>query len=42
LKAGRWRTGTEVAAWLRRAHGIERARKSIYYHWHPMGGKKPA
>ena len=31
LKAGRWATATEVAAWLKQAHGIERARKSIYY-----------
>lgn len=28
---GRWRTAREVATWLREAHGIERARKSIYY-----------
>ena len=31
IKAGRWATAAEVAAWLKQAHGIERARKSIYY-----------
>jgi transposase len=30
LKSGRWRTARQVAAWLREAHGIERAAKSIY------------
>ena len=34
LKAGRWATASEVAAWLKQAHGIERARKSIYYWLH--------
>jgi len=30
LKSGRWRTAGQVAAWLKEAHGIERAAKSIY------------
>jgi transposase len=30
LQAGRWRTAGQVAAWLKEAHGIERAAKSIY------------
>ena len=30
LKAGRWRTAGQVAAWLQEAHGIKRATKSIY------------
>lgn len=30
LKSGRWRTARQVAAWLKEAHGIERAAKSIY------------
>jgi transposase len=30
LKAGRWRTAGQVAAWLKEAHGIKRATKSIY------------
>jgi transposase len=30
LKAGRWRTAGQVAAWLKEAHGIQRAAKSIY------------
>ena len=30
LKAGRWRTAGQVAAWLQEAHGIKRAAKSIY------------
>jgi transposase len=31
LAAGRWRTASEVAAWLKETHGIERSRKSLYY-----------
>jgi len=35
LKAGlnsrRWKSASEVAAWLKEKHGIDRARKSIYY-----------
>src|SRR5271156_1539341 len=30
LKSGRWRTAGQVAAWLKEAHGIKRAVKSIY------------
>lgn len=30
LKSGRWRTAGQVAAWLKEAHGIQRAAKSIY------------
>ena len=30
LKAGRWRTAGQVAAWLQEAHGIKRAAKSMY------------
>jgi transposase len=30
LKAGRWRTAGQVAAWLKEAHGIKRATKSVY------------
>ena len=38
LKAGRWRTARQVAAWLKEAHGIERATKSIYYWLGKVGG----
>ena len=38
LKAGRWRTASEVAAWLKDAHGIERSRKSLYYWLNNHGG----
>jgi transposase-like protein len=31
LKAGRWPSASAVAAWLKEAHGICRAPKSIYY-----------
>lgn len=31
VKAGRWRSAREVAVWLKDAHGIERATKSVYY-----------
>jgi putative transposase len=30
LKSGRWRTAGQVAAWLKEAHGIQRAAKSMY------------
>jgi transposase len=30
LKSGRWRTAGQVARWLKEAHGIERAAKSLY------------
>jgi transposase len=38
LKAGRWRTAGQVAAWLKAAHGIERAAKSLYYWLGKVGG----
>jgi transposase len=38
LKAGRWRTARQVAAWLKEAHGIERATKSLYYWLGKVGG----
>ena len=38
LKAGRWRTAGQVAAWLKEAHGIERATKSLYYWLGKVGG----
>ncbi len=31
LETGRWRSAGEVAAWLKEAHGIKRATKSLYY-----------
>jgi transposase len=31
VKSGRWRSAAEIAAWLKREHGVERSRKSIYY-----------
>jgi len=38
LKAGRWRTAGQVAAWLKKDHGIERAAKSLYYWLGKAGG----
>jgi len=38
LKAGRWRTAGQVAAWLKEAHGIKRAAKSLYYWLGKVGG----
>jgi transposase len=38
LKAGRWRTAGQVAAWLKETHGIERAAKSLYYWLGKVGG----
>jgi transposase len=38
LKVGRWRTAGQVAAWLKEAHGIERATKSLYYWLGKAGG----
>jgi transposase len=38
LKAGRWRTAEQVAAWLREEHGIKRAAKSIYRWLGKAGG----
>ena len=42
LKAGRWRTAGQVAAWLKDAHGIERATKSLYYWLGKVGGALPS
>ena len=36
VKSGRWRSASEIAAWLRREHGIKRSRKSIYYWIHKL------
>ncbi len=38
LKAGRWRTAAEVAAWLKDTHNIKRSRKSVYY-WLRKSGR---
>ncbi len=38
LQAGKWRTAAQVAAWLKEAHGIERAAKSLYYWLGKVGG----
>jgi transposase len=38
LKAGRWRTAPQVAAWLEETHGIKRAAKSIYRWLGKAGG----
>jgi transposase len=38
LKAGRWRTAAQVAAWLHQEHGIKRAAKSIYRWLGKAGG----
>ncbi len=38
LKAGRWRTAEQVAAWLEEAHGIKRAAKSLYRWLGKAGG----
>ena len=38
LKVGKWRTAGQVAAWLKEAHGIERATKSLYYGLGKVGG----
>lgn len=38
LQAGRWRTAGQVAAWLKEAHGIQRATKSLYYWLGKVGG----
>jgi transposase len=39
LKAGRWRTAGQVAAWLQQDHGIERAAKSLYYWLGKVGAR---
>ena len=46
MQAGRWHSAEEMAAWLSEAHGIRRARKSIYYWlekngWPAPGTKTP-
>ena len=38
LQQGRWRTAGQVAAWLKEAHGIKRATKSLYYWLGKVGG----
>ena len=38
VKAGKWRTAGQVARWLKTAHGIERAAKSIYPWLGKVGG----
>jgi len=38
LKAGRWRTAGQVAAWLAQTHGIQRAAKSMYRWLGKAGG----
>ena len=38
LQAGQWRTAGQVAAWMKEAHGIERATKSLYYWLGKVGG----
>ena len=41
LQNGRWTSAAHVAAWLKRAHGIQRARKSIYYWFEKCGVVPP-
>ena len=31
LRAGRWRSAEAMVAWLKEEHGIDRARKTLYY-----------
>jgi transposase len=38
LKEGRWRTASQVAQWLKKEHGIERAAKSLYRWLGKAGG----
>lgn len=38
VRSGRWKSATEVAVWLKEEHGIQRARKSIYYWLGRRGG----
>ena len=40
LKAGRWSSAAQVAAWLQTVYGITRSRKSIYY-WFQKWGVHP-
>lgn len=39
LRAGQWRTAGQIAAWLKEAHGIQRATKSLYY-WLGKNGRR--
>ncbi len=39
-KSGRWRSASQVAAWLKETHGVTRARKSVYY-WLGKCGCQP-
>ena len=41
LQAGQWRSAREVADWLKQAHGIDRARKSLYYWFSSNGWPAP-
>jgi transposase len=37
IKSERWKSASEIAAWLKRDHGVKRSRKSIYYWIHKLG-----
>ena len=41
LTNSRWRSAEEIAVWLNEAHGIHRARKSIYYWLQKNGWPAP-
>jgi transposase len=41
LQAGRWASAQQIAHWLHEAHGIQRARKSIYYWLKRQGWSAP-
>ncbi|MBI5386438.1 MAG: helix-turn-helix domain-containing protein [Verrucomicrobia bacterium] len=41
LRAGRWTSAAQVAAWLRDRHGIRRSRKSLYYWFQKQGLSAP-
>lgn len=41
LKSGRWRSAAKVAAWLKKTHGIERSRKSLYYWFNKLEQDHP-
>jgi len=40
LESGRWRSASDIAAWLETHHGIKRSRKSIYYWIHNLGSRR--
>ena len=42
LKAGRWTSAAQVAAWLQEAHGITRSWKSIYYWFEKCAMRAPS